>query len=797
LKRKETVDLFSRKPQKTKTMPNNKSAKDELLEKLNELLKRQSQFQQQINALEREITQLKIQESEKEAEPVFVAEEKVQEVAESKSQEIKQIIRKHKVEKHSTPISILQNSAISSELEQFIGTNLINKIGMAVVIIGVGIGTKYAIDNNLISPLVRIILGYLLGAVLTFFAIWLKKKYFNFSAVLISGAMAIHYFITYAAYSYYSLFPNSVAFGLLVLFTVITVALALYYNTQVIAHFGLVGAYLVPFLVGDPDSSVVVLFTYKLIINFGILFISTKKHWKPLNYVAFVATWVIFMSWFVSKNYNNELGTAFTFATLFFTIFYLVFLSYKLLLKEKLQIDDILYLLLNSGIFFFIGITALRISNSVDSYGGLFSFINAIIHGFTAYLIFRSAANKLFLWTVGIVIAFVTIAIGVQFNNYYTAMLWSIEAAFLFWIGRNKKIELFDYLSFALITFSFILTVANWVSVSYPFNENSISKIVAPVFNLEFLASVIVILSFSFIYYISRKLVPAEEKTLGWLNTFNILFPVYFLIVLFFTFYTEIELYWNNIQVYTSYQINNDGEWVKAFDLLNRDISIFKTIWAINYSLLFVSLLALANFKWIKNTVLNAFVFVMSGIVVLIFLGSGLTALSLLRESYLNTDLAANYDVSAFHLLIRYVAYAFLISLFFSIYRFSVSMFPNKNLNKVFEIVLSISIIWICSSELINWLSLSGSSEVYKHGLSILWGVLSFILVGYGIWKKKKHLRITAIALFAGTLIKLFVYDLTNLDTIQKTIVFLSVGAILLVVSFIYNKYREVIFGKD
>uniref|UniRef100_UPI003216E7DB DUF2339 domain-containing protein n=1 Tax=uncultured Draconibacterium sp. TaxID=1573823 RepID=UPI003216E7DB len=772
----------------------NKSDKAELRQKLNELLKQQSQFQQAINQLQREITQLKTEESA----PAPVVEEETQIAAESQPKEIAQIIRKHKAEKQNLQAGTRQKSAISSEVEQFIGTNLINKIGMAVVIIGVGIGTKYAIDNNLISPLVRIILGYLVGAILTFFAVRLKKKYFNFSAVLISGAMAIHYFITYAAYSYYSLYPNFVAFILMVLFTVITVALALLYNRQVIAHFGLVGAYLVPFLVGDPDASVVVLFTYMAIINSGILFISTRKRWKPLNYVAFVATWVIFMSWFASKDYNYELGTAITFAALFFTIFYLVFLSYKLLLKEKLQFDDIIYLLLNAGIFFSVGIFALHLSNLEDSHAGLFSLINAIVHGFTAYLIYKSdVKSSLLNWTIGIAITFFTIAIGAQFNDYYTAILWSLEAAFLFWLGRSKKINLFDYLSFVLIGITFILTVSNWVSVSYLFYEDSISQIYTPVFNLEFLASVVVIISFSFIYYIHKKITPTGERILNWIDTFNILFPLLFLIILFFTFFTEVDLFWNNIQVYSSYKINNSGEWVKAYEQLYKDIFTFKAIWLINYSLLFTSILAFVNFKWIKNTVLNAVVFVLSGMLILIFLGSGLQAVSMLRESYLNTNLPSNYDVNLFHLLIRYVAYAFIAVLFYSVYRFSVSLFANDNFNKIFEIVLSVSIIWICSSELINWLSLSGSTEVYKHGLSILWGVLSFILIGYGIWKKKKHLRITSIVLFAGTIVKLFVYDLTNLDTVQKTIVFLSIGAILLIVSFIYNKYREVIFGKD
>jgi uncharacterized membrane protein len=65
-----------------------------------------------------------------------------------------------------------------------------------------------------------------------------------------------------------------------------------------------------------------------------------------------------------------------------------------------------------------------------------------------------------------------------------------------------------------------------------------------------------------------------------------------------------------------------------------------------------------------------------------------------------------------------------------------------------------------------------------------------------GIWKRKKHLRIAAIGLFAITLMKLFFYDLTHLDTIAKTIVFVSLGILLLIISFLYNKYRHLIYSE-
>ena len=66
-----------------------------------------------------------------------------------------------------------------------------------------------------------------------------------------------------------------------------------------------------------------------------------------------------------------------------------------------------------------------------------------------------------------------------------------------------------------------------------------------------------------------------------------------------------------------------------------------------------------------------------------------------------------------------------------------------------------------------------------------------------GIWKKRAHLRIAAMALFGATLMKLFFYDLTDLDTISKTIVFLSLGILLLIISFLYNKYTRSIFEEN
>ncbi len=607
--------------------------------------------------------------------------------------------------------------------------------------------------------------------------------------------MAIHYFITYAAFSYYNLFPQIVAIILMVLITILTVALALYYNEQVISHLGLAGAYILPYILEEPFQNISTLFIYMVIINAGILFISTKKRWKPLNYIAFISTWTIFISWFASENYNNQLITCLTFLALFFVIFYLVFLSYKLLLKEKFRVDDILFLLINSGILYIIGYIAINSLESSKEYLGLFTLINTILHSATAYLIFKSKLeNKnLFYWTIGIGIAFFTITIPVQFNDYITAILWSVEAAVIFWYGRTKKINVYEIISYVIIFSLFIITATNWESVSYHFRKDEIANMFTPVFNMEFLSSLIAIASLVFIYFICQNSKTKDKTSSSLAFLFDKLLPLLLLIVVYLSFFTEIGLYWNNIQIETSYELNRDKIWIKQFGDLSKDVFRFKEIWLLNYTLIFASIVSFANFKWIKNDVFNSLILVSNYILILYFLGTGLSILTVLRESYLNPDLAPNFDVSIFHLIIRYVAYLFFAVLIYSTYQFVTTNFKNRIFNKLFEIALSISIIWIFSSELINWLSLSGSTEVYKHGLSILWGTFSLVLIGYGIWKKKKHLRITAMVLFAGTLLKLFFYDLTNLETIPKTIVFLSIGVLLLVVSYLYNKYKHII----
>lgn len=154
----------------------------------------------------------------------------------------------------SAKVDTLKDSA-RSDIEKFIGENLLSKVGIVILIIGIAIGAKFAIDQGWISPMVRIVFGYACGFALVGLAIRLKTKYLNFSSVLISGGMATMYFITYFAYDLYHLFNQVTAFSLMTIFTVFTVVAAINYSRQMIAHLGLVGAYSIPFLLSNNSGN--------------------------------------------------------------------------------------------------------------------------------------------------------------------------------------------------------------------------------------------------------------------------------------------------------------------------------------------------------------------------------------------------------------------------------------------------------------------------------------------------------------------------------------------------------------
>ena len=79
--------------------------------------------------------------------------------------------------------------------------------------------------------------------------------------------------------------------------------------------------------------------------------------------------------------------------------------------------------------------------------------------------------------------------------------------------------------------------------------------------------------------------------------------------------------------------------------------------------------------------------------------------------------------------------------------------------------------------------------------LTILWVAMAVIMFVSGMVFRIKLFRIAAIFLFAITLIKLLLIDSIKFTAVEKVIAYIIIGIVLLVISFLYQKYRKLIFG--
>ncbi len=103
-------------------------------------------------------------------------------------------------------------------------------------------------------------------------------------------------------------------------------------------------------------------------------------------------------------------------------------------------------------------------------------------------------------------------------------------------------------------------------------------------------------------------------------------------------------------------------------------------------------------------------------------------------------------------------------------------------------------LLWHASTE-VRLLPLTGlpaaeAAKVRNMTLSILWTLYAFAMMALGMRRQVTALRVGAFALFGVTVGKLFLVDLRELDAIYRILSFIVLGAVLVLASFLYARYR-------
>lgn len=326
-------------------------------------------------------------------------------------------------------------------LENFIGLKVIHIIGIIVLVTGLSIGVKYAIDKNLISEGMRIGLAYAAGLVLYILSARLKSKYLLFSAILFSGGVASIYFTTYGAYVYYAMMPFWVAFLVMILLTLFTIYQALIYDHEEIALLGLVGAYAIPFLISKNTGRPELLFSYITVINTAIIYLGIRKPWKNVGRVAQAVTWILFIAWAAARYTIKEQWVGYLFMTLFYLLFVFNAISGKVSGNVQLRKENSYQLLFNNLALY---IAALFISTPTLDVHSLawVTFIVAMVAGSLAALLYYLWNEKLSAFLVGAFSFLLFILfIAFEWTGLTVTFLWLTVAIILFAAGVMRKLK--------------------------------------------------------------------------------------------------------------------------------------------------------------------------------------------------------------------------------------------------------------------------------------------------------------------------------------------------------------------
>jgi len=81
-----------------------------------------------------------------------------------------------------------------------------------------------------------------------------------------------------------------------------------------------------------------------------------------------------------------------------------------------------------------------------------------------------------------------------------------------------------------------------------------------------------------------------------------------------------------------------------------------------------------------------------------------------------------------------------------------------------------------------------GSPVIRNFGLSALWMLYGAALIAAGFRRRVSYFRWLALAVLGITTVKVFLYDLSELERIYRVLAFLALGVLLLAISFAYQR---------
>src|SRR5688572_1483911 len=705
-----------------------------------------------------------------EVKPVIIPEIKKQEipkpVIEIKREE-ELVVQRKEPPRFTEPVSKPE-----IDLEKFIGENLLSKIGIAVLVLGISFFVKFAIDKDWIKEAGRVIIGLIAGGILIAIAHRIRNSYRSFSSVLMGGGLTVFYFTIAFAFHQYHLIDQKVAFGIMVLITIFAVLLSLYYDRLELAVLATIGGFITPLLVRGEQDNYVALFTYLCILNAGWMVLAWFKRWPSINVIALFFTTLIYGSWLVRTLWTGP-STIIPFknAMLFSSLFYLQFVAMNIVnnirQRKAFSTFDFLIVLSVNFLFYLAGMFLLPYWNDGDFRGiftallGLFNLL--LVTGFKQ----KKTIDPNFLSLLtGLALTYISLAAPVQFKGNQVTLFWAAEAVILFWLFQKTRNIQLKIASLVISVLMLVSLAVTWVQV-----YSGIEPI--PILVNKGFSTTFAVAASLFVFY---KLMYKEADTFysGGITNRSVrdILLGAFIIVLYLS---------GALEIFYQFSTRNPVE------------SIY-IVYLQLYTFIFATVIL---FSFRRHAVFPVLKFLFTIICLGLYLININNNLDI-SLTLLNQNKGTLFLAHWISILILMWLLADLVIYF--------KRTENQNWASylpAFTWLSATGAIIVLSAEMYQvnlWLNYRNEADwawwknlYYKAGLSILWSICSFIMMWFGMQYRFRPLRIISLSLFTLTLIKLFVFDIRNIPPGGKIAAFILLGVLLLTVSFMYQRLKKII----
>lgn len=331
----------------------------------------------------------------------------------------------------------------NTSLEYAVATTWLPRLGIIILVLGLGLSLKYSIDHNLVSPTVRMVACALTGLGLIVGGLKCQgTKYQILGLALAGGGFATLYFAVFAAAMMYQLISVNVGYGLMVAVTAVAAFTATRINCLTIAVLGLVGGLATPVIF--EQRQFIPLCIYLVILNLGVLAVVWHRRWTLLQWVAFVGTFGLYLAALEGRWLSPILYWALGFEVVIFLIYSLGSFGFNLRAKRLATMGDLILDGLNTLLFACLVGSQLELEVGVRSVGvfvGILAFYSwlkvwVLMH---RELVDQRQLQVLLFNVVAFAVAVLPLVSAVK----YWAAGWSLMAVLLFgWAKRWQSVLL-------------------------------------------------------------------------------------------------------------------------------------------------------------------------------------------------------------------------------------------------------------------------------------------------------------------------------------------------------------------